>query len=92
MVLDHGYEVSTARGRLEGALQVLIDRTESETSDESDVDVTDVLQEGRRYGKSLSLHHIVNSLVQKQTNISIETLGPQLEAAHQLLLGSLDLI
>lgn len=66
MVLDHGYEVSTARGRLEGALQVLIDRTESETSDESDVDVTDVLQEGRRYNNPLSLHQI-NSLVLKLT-------------------------
>ena len=58
MVLDHGYEVSTARGRLEGARQVLIDRTESETSDESDVDVTDVLQEGRRYNNPLRLHHV----------------------------------
>lgn len=48
---DHGRdnEVSTARGRLEGALQVLIERTESEGSDESDVDVTDLIHEGRRY-------------------------------------------
>jgi hypothetical protein len=67
VLLDHGYEVSTARGRLEGALQVLIDRTESETSDESDVDVTDVLQEGRRYNNPLSLHHVINSPVLKLT-------------------------
>ena len=46
---DFGHEVSTARGRLEGALQVLIEKTESEGSDESDVDVTDLIHEGRRY-------------------------------------------
>jgi hypothetical protein len=47
--IDHGHEVSTARGRLEGALQILIEKTESEDSDESDVDVTDLIHEGRRY-------------------------------------------
>jgi hypothetical protein len=49
--IDHGHEVSTARGRLEGALQILIEKTESEDSDESDVDVTDLIHEGRRYCK-----------------------------------------
>ena len=47
-LIDHGHEVSTARGRLEGALQILIEKTESEDSDESDVDVTDLIHEGRR--------------------------------------------
>merc|ERR1712071_596575 len=38
---------NTARGRLEGVLQILIERTESDTSEESDVDVTDLIHEGR---------------------------------------------
>lgn len=50
---DHGHEVSTARGRLEGALQILIEKTESEDSDESDVDVTDLIHEGRRYSLTI---------------------------------------
>ena len=49
LVSDHGHEVNTARGRLEGVLQILIERTESDTSEESDVDVTDLIHEGRRY-------------------------------------------
>jgi len=46
-MLDHGHEVNTARGRLEGVLQILIERTESDTSEESEVDVTDLIHEGR---------------------------------------------
>lgn len=61
-IKDHGFEVSTARGRLEGALQVLIDRTESESSDESDVDVTDVFHEGRRYQFILVIGIFMNEL------------------------------
>ena len=50
--LDHGHEVNTARGRLEGVLQILIERTESDTSEESEVDVTDLIHEGRRYSSA----------------------------------------
>lgn len=55
---DHGHEVNTARGRLEGALQILIERTESEGSDESDVDVTDLIHEGRRYEPTIKYNSV----------------------------------
>lgn len=62
-MLDHGHEVNTARGRLEGVLQILIERTESDTSEESEVDVTDLIHEGRRYVNIFCIIYITLNIV-----------------------------
>lgn len=69
---DHGREneVKTARGRLEGALQILIERTESECSDESDVDVTDLLHEGR--SMSASPRKVTKAPLRKRRKLDLE--------------------
>lgn len=69
---DFGHEVSTARGRLEGALQILIEKTESEGSDESDVDVTDLLNEGRSMSASPRKMSAMKAPLRKRRRINVE--------------------
>ncbi|XP_046444871.1 protein lin-37 homolog isoform X1 [Daphnia pulex] len=69
---DHGHEVSTARGRLEGALQILIEKTESEDSDESDVDVTDLIHEGRSQSASPRKSGTIKTPLRKRRRLNVD--------------------
>ncbi|KAI9551638.1 hypothetical protein GHT06_021973 [Daphnia sinensis] len=69
---DHGHEVSTARGRLEGALQILIEKTESEDSDESDVDVTDLIHEGRSQSASPRKSGTAKTPLRKRRRLNVD--------------------